>query len=721
MSDTERFQTEVKRGITWRELVRLVIFCVALLLGLVLTLTFQFLPSRYQLSEGDVCPYDISSPVKVSYISAIKTQEAREQAVAAVADLYTYDSSLGAQQSQKATAVLRRIGDIRGQSGSLASKAESVKAIPDLTLASTTIDEILTMPEADWQSVSREVPRVLEKAMGDKIGHRDLAEVNEGIPALIDGQVSDGQLEVISEITRNFVQPNFTLDFEGTEKAKREARDAVAPVRYTLEQGEMILRKGDIVRAIHLEQLEAAGLTNPTLKWQDIAGAAFLVLVLVTTVGLFLYFYRPAVVSSERRLLLLAIVIIVALVAAKFVIPGREIYGYLFPAAAVAMLIATLLDAELAVLSAIVVAVLLGLIANSSLEIATLALVGGLVGTLGARRIERLNSFFITGGEVALANFLVVLGFHLSSGELDLNRLATLGFVSIVNGALCAALTLGTFSALGHIFGITTSLGLLELAHPTHPLFRRLLTEAPGTYHHSVVVANLSERAAQLIGADALLARVGAYYHDIGKVAHPYFFIENQFDGHNVHDMLDPKTSVQSIAAHVSDGLELAQRHGLPSKVCDMIEQHHGTSLVRYFYHQACQESKEAVSPEDFSYPGPKPQTREAAIVMLADSVEAMVRASRDHSAEHIEELVNKAVADKLTEGQLDECDLTIRDLETIRRAFVSVLQGFYHPRVTYPEIVALPGVRRQGLLGVETEEEEKDWAAGETRQSPTT
>lgn len=718
MSDTEPFPTDVKRSVTWREVTRLVIFSLTLLLGLVLTLTFQFLPSRYQLNEGDVCPYDIPSPVKVSYISAIKTQEAKDQAVAAVSDLYTYDSSLGAQQSQKASVVLRRISEIRGQPGSMAGKVDSIKGIPNLSLSATTIDEVLTMSDADWQSVSREVPRVLEKVMAGKIGHKDLVEVNEGIPALVSDQVPERQVGVISEITRNFVQPNFTLDFEGTEKAKREARDAVAPVRYSLEKGEMILRKGDIVRAIHLEQLEAAGLTNPTLKWQDIAGATFLVMVLVTTMGLFLYFYRPAVVSSERRLLLLAIVLIVAVVAAKLVIPGREIYGYLFPAAAVAMLVATLLDAELAVLSAIVVSVLMGLIANSSLEMTTLALVGGLVGTLGARRMERLNSFFITGGQVALANFLVVLGFHLSTGELDFNRLATLGFVSVVNGALCAALTLGTFSALGHVFGITTSLGLLELAHPTHPLFRRLLTEAPGTYHHSVVVANLSERAAQLIGADALLARVGAYYHDIGKVAHPYFFIENQFDGHNVHDMLDPRTSVQSIAAHVSDGLELARRHGLPSKVYDMIEQHHGTSLVRYFYHQACQESKEAVSPEDFSYPGPKPQTREAAIVMLADSVEAMVRASRDHSPERIEELVNRAVADRLAEGQLDECDLTIRDLETIRRAFAGVLQGIYHPRITYPEFIALPNVKPQSLVGGEAEE--KGWAASETRQSPT-
>ncbi len=718
VNGSEPFSLSIKREVTWREVVRLLLFGLALLVGLVLTLTIQFLPSRYQLNEGDVCPYDIPSPVKVSYVSTIRTQEARDQAVAAVPDLYTYDSSLAAQQAQKAAEALGRIGDVRNQATAPTVKRQAIRGMPELSLSGTVIDDILSATDSEWQAVGSEVLRVLDKVMAGKIGHKDLQDAKAGIPGLVGTQFSSNWVRVISEVAQSFVQPNFILDFEGTEEAKRQARDAVAPVRYNLEKGEMILRKGDIVRPIHLEQLQAAGLRNPTIKWQDIAGATFLAFILVTTVSLFLYFHRPMVVASERRLLLLAVVIVVALVAAKLVIPGREIYAYLFPTAAVSMLVATLLDAELAVLSTIVVAVLVGLIANSSLEIAALALVGGLVGTLGARRMERLNSFFITGGEVALANFCVILGFHLSAGEADPDRLATLGFVSLVNGALCAALTLGTFSALGHVFGITTSLGLMELAHPTHPLFRRLLTEAPGTYHHSVVVANLSERAAQLVGADALLARVGAYYHDIGKVAHPYFFIENQLDGHNVHDRLDPRTSVQAIAAHVSDGLELARRHGLPSKVYDIIGQHHGTTLVRYFYHQACQESDQEVSPEEFKYPGPKPQTREAAIVMLADSVEAMIRASHDHSPEQIEALVGKGVGERLAEGQLDECDLTLRDLEIVRKAFVGVLQGIYHPRVTYPETTTLRESMPRHL--VLDESEERRWTASEAEQSTT-
>jgi putative nucleotidyltransferase with HDIG domain len=216
-----------------------------------------------------------------------------------------------------------------------------------------------------------------------------------------------------------------------------------------------------------------------------------------------------------------------------------------------------------------------------------------------------------------------------------------------------------------------------------------LLTDAPGTYHHSVIVANLAERAAHIIGADAMLARVGAYYHDIGKVVHPYQFVENQMDGTNVHDQLDPKTSAQLIIAHVKDGLALAQRHGLPSKVRDIIEQHHGTGWAGFFYVRA-KEGTEGddpnLDPAPFRYPGPRPQTTEAAIVMLADSVEATVRSSRDHSPSRIDELVAKAINDRLGEGQLNESDLTLRDLDLIREAFVAVLQGIFHPRLEYPE-----------------------------------
>jgi len=232
----------------------------------------------------------------------------------------------------------------------------------------------------------------------------------------------------------------------------------------------------------------------------------------------------------------------------------------------------------------------------------------------------------------------------------------------------------------------------MELARPTHPLLRELLLKAPGTYHHSILVSNMAEEAAGRIGADALLARVGAYYHDVGKITRPYFFVDNQVEGVNVHERLDPRTSAQIVISHVKDGLDLAKKYRLPSKVRDFIPQHHGTSLATYFYQQARESEGDEVNEEDFRYPGPKPQTKETAIVMLADNCEAAVRAERPASLEEIEELVRKVIGNKVLAGQLDECDLTLRDLDEIRSAFVSILEGVFHPRIKYPEEAKVEG-----------------------------
>ena len=257
--------------------------------------------------------------------------------------------------------------------------------------------------------------------------------------------------------------------------------------------------------------------------------------------------------------------------------------------------------------------------------------------------------------------------------------------VGVANGGLAVSLAVAGFFLLGNLFGITTSVQLMELARPTHPLLHELQMKAPGTYHHSILISNMAEQAAQAIGADALLARVGAYYHDIGKILRPYFFTENQMDGVNVHERLDPKTSAQIIVSHVADGLELAKKYRLPRSIRDFIPEHHGTRLASFFYQQARERGQE-VNEADFRYPGPKPQTREAAIMMLADGVEAAARADRPGSVEEIDQLVRKIIQKRVMEGQLDECDLTLRDLDRIRAAFVSILQGIYHPRIKYPE-----------------------------------
>ncbi len=670
---------------------RMIAFALPLVVAIVIILTFQLLPSRYQLNEGDVARLNIKSPQKVSFISQIKTKEERDRAEETVGPVFVPINTVASQQRDNLLDIGKKIGDIRRESATVQQKRDTIKKMSGISLPDSVIDDILAFDEPTWRSTLNEAAVVLDGVMKEKISDKQVAEMKGKLPSLVGPGLSSAQAAAAIKLAESFVTPNQLVDEEATAKAKKAARDGVSPVRVTLERGEMILRDGDIVRPVDIEKLEAAGLRNPNLQWQDLLGTIVLAAILVASLTYYLHFFQSSTLANGRRLLLLALVITLPLLSAKLMMPGREFWAYLFlPTAAAAMLVSTLLSPQLAIVNTMLLSVMIGIITNFSLEMTTLSLVSGLVGTLGARRIERMHAFFVTGLVVAVANFAVIAGFELFSRDPEPSRFGLFLALAAINGALSAALAFGTFSFLGHIFGITTSLGLMELAHPTHPLFHRLLTDAPGTYHHSMVVANLAERAAQQIGADGLLCRVASYYHDVGKVVRPYFFIENQ-EGTNAHDQLDPKTSAQIIASHVKDGLELARRHSLPSKVHDIIEQHHGTHIVAYFYQQACQSAGvDAIDQHEFRYPGPRPQTREAGIVMLADSVEAVIRSSRDQSPEHIAYLVRKVVNDRLADGQLDECDVTLRDLDQVRNAFTTVLQGIFHPRIEYPETATL-------------------------------
>ncbi len=283
----------------------------------------------------------------------------------------------------------------------------------------------------------------------------------------------------------------------------------------------------------------------------------------------------------------------------------------------------------------------------------------------------------------------MVLIFRLPGGETDPIGLLTLVTVGLGNGALAASLTLAVFFVVGSLFDVVTALQLLELAQPSHPLQHRLLTRAPGTYHHTLIVSNLAEQAAEYIGANALLTRVGAFYHDIGKTMRPHFFTENQIESVNPHDRLDPYTSAEIIRSHVLDGLDLAKRHRLPSQVRAFISEHHGDGLISFFYHQAVEAAGGDASKVDkrlFRYVGPKPQSRETALLMLADTSEAIVKSKRPGSVTELEALVDKAIKIRMDQGQLNECNLTLRDLQLVRQSFVDTLKGLYHTRIEYPE-----------------------------------
>jgi putative nucleotidyltransferase with HDIG domain len=456
------------------------------------------------------------------------------------------------------------------------------------------------------------------------------------------------------------------------------------------EQNESIISAGQIVTPRQKEALEALrSLQQPESSWfEDFVAPALLVVLIAFILGVYVVQYVPRLLNDGKRLIVLALLLLGFVAMAKFMIPYSGL-AYLYPIAALTMIVVIVIDVQLAFILTTVLAFLAGYLATESAPaIVVYLIISGWVGALALGKSQRVNALLWASVYVGVVNTGVILIFHLPS--IDFTTAGILLFLEgMLNGIISLSLALISLFIIGNMVGITTSIQLLDLARPTHPLQRQLLLKAPGSYQHSLMVGNLAEQAAERIEADSLLVRVMAYYHDIGKIQRPYFFIENQREGINVHEKLEPQISAQIIISHVKDGLDLAQKYRLPRVIRDGIAQHHGTSLVRYFYHQARKAAEEVnaqVDESHFCYPGPIPQTRENGILMLADVSETTVRALKPDSAEEIDSIVGQAIADKLNTGQLNDCDLTIADLHKIRTAFVDMLQGVHHPRIKYPE-----------------------------------
>jgi putative nucleotidyltransferase with HDIG domain len=681
--------TPGRQDVTWWIALRAILSGLLFVLIVSGILIFQLLPmDGVVLGEGDVSNSDIRAPNEITYVSQILTEEARDGAETAVRDIYDPpDARVARHQVTRVRQILDYIDSVRQDTYAKPEQQRQwIEAIPDLSLSTAVIDQILSLSEEDWQEVRTEAVSVVDQTMREEIRESQLDQARRRVSALVNLELSEVQAGVVSALARELIKPNSFYNAQKTEEAKRLARESVPPVSRTIAQGEIILREGDIVTPLDVEALSALGLRQAEIEWQGIISTVIFVLLITAVLGLYLVRFRPEYWIRWRRMFLLLLLLVLFILAAKLMVSDQSILSYLLPTAALSMLLTMLLGPQLAITVTVMFSIIVGFMAGSSLELAVYALVGGLIASLSLDRVERLSSFLWAGVYVAIANLAVILAFRLPKQDYNAVQLLTMAGFSLINGGLSASLTVAGFYLLGTLFDITTSLQLMELARPTHPLLRELLLKAPGTYHHSILVANLAEEAAGRIGADALLARVGAYYHDVGKIVRPYFFVDNQVEGVNVHERLDPRTSAQIVISHVKDGVDLAKKYRLPSKVRDFIPQHQGTGLATYFYHKARESEGDEVNEEDFRYPGPKPQTKETAILLLADSCEAAVRAERPGSVEEIEELVRKIIGKKVLAGQLDECDLTLRDLDEIRDAFVSILQGVFHPRIKYPE-----------------------------------
>ncbi len=704
---------------TRNDATRLGISSAILVLVLTAILGADILPAEtVTYRVGEVAQADISAPRATSFESRTLTEQAQAAARLAVLPQYDYTSEKAiAIAAEQATAFENRVGriDTAFSADLTEDQRRSLLDVVVPGLSDTARQTLIGLAGARWAAVRTEAARVLDATLRTELLDTQVAATRQDIASRMGGDLDEAERMLAAELIAPLIVPNSSFDQTLTDQARDKAAEDVVPVRVDIALGQIVVRKGAPLSAADLEAIDALGLGQDAAPQFASLGGWFLLAALVVAMLLaWIWRFRPTLWHRDNVLALIGLLVVGTTLALKMT-AGREVLAFLIPTAAVGMLLAILLDASVATVVVALIAIIGGVLNDGSLEFAAFSFLGGLAGIVAIRKGDRLQIFVQAAIAIFVVNATVVSVFSLL-GTRDVRGVLELWLASGASAIGSSVAAIGTFAVLGSVFGIMTVFQLLELANPSQPLLRRLLVETPGTYHHSLMVGNLAERAAEAIGADPLVTRVAAYYHDVGKLANPLAFIENQAGGENIHDQLEPEVSAQTLKQHVADGIDIAYAGKLPKALIAYIPQHHGTAIMSYFFARAKERAAEpyggtatvdgakaaaAVDERRFRHAGPKPQTREAALIMLADGVEASVRslAARDEPA--IRAMVTRIIDERISDGQFDECDLTLRDLERIRTAFVEQLLGMYHTRIAYPQntIVELES-RRAAVAG---------------------
>lgn len=669
------------------------------LLFLTLIVCVDLFPQQVRLQLGQASPRTITAPESITFEDRNKTEEARQQVARMVARQYDFDPRVTVAVRQDIAEIMSRIRSVQ-QDDTLDTlrKAEAIHEIVPFRLPSEVLAALAEGDPAGMAAVEEEltlmVTRTMEQGQGVAEGNLEAAK-----RTLAEEIRDSGWSQSYELLARNlinaFLRPNAFYNAQRTEQLRQAAMDQVDPVQVTLKEGQKIIGEGEIIAAQHLMKLQAAGLLQRPMPFKTIVGTVLLVVLLTGGVLFYMRRQHRELYENAGYLYLLGIIVLTVMAVGKVMVAIQvaqwpefgNLMGYVVPVAAAGMLVTILLDFRLALIVVAVLAVLVGVMTGNDLRFVLVGLLGGMAGAFSVSKLSQRTDLMRAGVYVAVANILAILTVGLLT-DTPPGLLLMAGLVlGTANGLLSSILANGALPFLESSFRITSAVKLLELANPNQILLKRLLLDAPGTYHHSILVGNLAEAGAEAVSADPILVRVGAYYHDIGKIRRPYFFIENQLTSKNPHDKIAPGLSTLVLMAHVRDGVEFAREHKLPQAVIDIIEQHHGTSLIPFFYHKALQQDeKNLVREEDFRYQGPKPQTKEAALVMLADAVEAAVRSTVSPTPGQAEGVARKIIKDKLADGQLDECELNFRELELIAAAFARVFKSIFHHRIEYPD-----------------------------------
>lgn len=656
------------------------------LLALTLITSVQYLAPRLELREGLVSPRDIEASRSIEFVDRSRTELLRRSAADSIQPVYRQSTEVTEKSMDTVDLAFSAMARVRGTPGlGESGRTELLRRELPVPLSDPAVRAALTLDRGALETARKTAQQIVQKIMDDGIRPGDLSQAQAEARVLLRAQTVAGRtLTLASAVVAGALQSNLVLDQRATQQLRRRAMDAVEPVTSRVLRGEVVVRRGEVVTRAQMQKLAALGLVQAPLSWERVLGMALISALLLVVTSAYLRQYAPEIWAVDRLLLVWSLGVVLTTALARILL--TRFNPYLIPMAAGTMLIAVLLRQRLALYTAAVLALLVGLVAGGDLRLGLVTFIGATVGVYAIKRINHRTDLVVAGLRVGVANALAILGIGLIDGLPWYPHVLTDVAFGLGNGIFVGIIAIGTLPYLENMFGLVTPIKLLELSNPSHPLLRRLQIEASGTHHHSIVVANLAEAAAEAIGADSLLVRVGTYYHDIGKIRRPAFFVENQVGIENPHEKMVPSLSALTVSSHVRDGLEYAREYGLPKAVADFIPQHHGTSLITFFYHQAVQRG-DAADEDVFRYEGPKPQTKETAIVMLADAAEGATRAMSRPSPDRIEQVVRRIIRDKLEDGQLDQCDLTFRDLDVIAATFTRLLASMFHPRIEYPEL----------------------------------
>jgi putative nucleotidyltransferase with HDIG domain len=683
----ERYQKD-SRFRTIAKMAILIITAIASWISLSVPISLR--PSEYTLNIGDVATQDILAPRTLTFTSDILTKKARADAESRVIPVYLpVNLEISKNQLVRLKADLAQIDAIRTDLTSTEEmRVAQLIALTVYGFDDTSAKNLLAMSTSTWDSVSAKAVSVFEEIMGGTVREDMLADKLENIPNLVGLTFTKDQTFLITRLVSPHIEANSLYSDDQTALRRQAASDAILPVNRTFISGQIIIYRGGIVDELNYEALHNFGLVKSSHKNEDLIASALIVLLLAVFVGLYHRLKKLPPVDDLRSLIIVAILFLFFLYSARFLIPNRAVIPYVFPIAAFGLTVAALYRIETAMIYSLPLAIL-STFNQYTQSILLLYILGTFCGILVLGKPRKVLRFVYAGLAVTATSILVILAYELPDPTSDWIGIATLVGASLFNGIASAAITLLLQYVFAQSLGLTTPLMLNELMRPDSRLLQMLLREAPGTYQHSLQVANLAEQAAERIGADAALTRVGALYHDAGKALNPQFFIENQVQGQvDTHDTLDPVVTALTIIQHISDGIKLARKQHLPTRLQNFITEHHGTLRASYQYKRALEAAgnkPELVDEELFRYPGPIPQSRETALLMLADGCEARARAELPKDDSELRELIKKVIQHAMDEGQLINTALTLKDLDLITDSFTNNLMGVYHPRVIYP------------------------------------